>query len=93
MFKVVDPKQMQINLTGFLNGKNAREFLRELWELLVSAQINPSGIPDTFIEAKKKELRDRELEQDKVNAAIRKTKESIDQMNPPSKEAIHIAAK
>ena len=33
-----DPKLLQINLTGFLNSKNSRLFLGELWELLVSAQ-------------------------------------------------------
>ena len=29
---------MQINLTGFLNGRNARVFMQELWDLLLSAQ-------------------------------------------------------
>ena len=33
-----DPRKMQINLTGFLNGKNARIFMGELWALLNSAQ-------------------------------------------------------
>jgi serine/arginine repetitive matrix protein 1 len=83
---VVDPKMMQINLTGFLNGKNAREFMRELWEYLVSAQANPSGIPDKFIEAKKQELRERELEQGRVSAAIKKTKDSIDQLSVPAQK-------
>ncbi|KAF0312549.1 Serine/arginine repetitive matrix protein 1 [Amphibalanus amphitrite] len=54
-----DPKKMQINLTGFLNGKNARVFLHELWGLLSSATMNPSGIPDSFIEQKKEEIRRR----------------------------------
>ena len=35
-----DPKEMQINLTGFLHGKNARIFMQELWDLLLSAQDN-----------------------------------------------------
>ena len=29
---------MQINITGFLQQKNAHEFMKELWTLLVSAQ-------------------------------------------------------
>jgi serine/arginine repetitive matrix protein 1 len=29
-----DSKMMQINLTGILNGKNAREFMGELWPCL-----------------------------------------------------------
>jgi serine/arginine repetitive matrix protein 1 len=36
--KQPDPKMMQINLTGFLNGRNARVFMQELWDLLLSAQ-------------------------------------------------------
>ena len=52
---------MQINLTGFLNGKNARVFLHELWGLLSSATMNPSGIPDSFIEQKKEEIRRRNV--------------------------------
>ena len=51
-----DPKLLQINLTGFLNSKNSRQFLGELWELLVSAQSSTSGIPDVLIEKKKVEL-------------------------------------
>ena len=52
---------MQINLTGFLNGKNARVFMQELWDLLCSASTNPSGIPDSFIEQKKDEIKKRNV--------------------------------
>ena len=48
-----NPKQFQLNLTAFLE-KDAPEFTLELWELLVSAQSNPTGIPTEFIEKKKK---------------------------------------
>ncbi len=51
---------MQINLTGFLQQKNARVFMGELWALLVSAQQSPVGIPAKFLEAKKNELAARE---------------------------------
>jgi serine/arginine repetitive matrix protein 1 len=47
---------MQINLTGFLNGKNARVFMADLWEHLVSAQENEFGVPAAFVDAKKAEL-------------------------------------
>ncbi|VVC87595.1 unnamed protein product [Leptidea sinapis] len=57
------PKKMQINLTGFLNGKNARLFMGELWELLLSAQASESGIPDTFTQQKKEEIKKRMEEQ------------------------------
>lgn len=52
---------MQINLTGFLNGKNAREFMGELWALLISGQSAPDGIPPQLIEAKKEEIKQRQV--------------------------------
>jgi serine/arginine repetitive matrix protein 1 len=54
-----DPKKMQILLTGFLNGKNARLFMAEMWDLLLSAQESPSGIPQQFLEQKKEEIKKR----------------------------------
>lgn len=50
---------MQINLTGFLNGKNARLFMGELWELLLSAQASDTGIPESFVQQKKEEIKKR----------------------------------
>ena len=52
---------MQINITGFLQAKNARVFMKELWELLVSAQQNIGGIPSAFLEKKKEEIRQRKV--------------------------------
>lgn len=48
---------MQINLTGFLNGKNARLFMTDLWDLLLNAQESVSGIPERLIEMKKEEIK------------------------------------
>lgn len=56
-----DSKVMQINLTGFLNGKNAREFMKDLWPLLLSAQENIAGIPSAFLEQKKEEIKQRQV--------------------------------
>ena len=39
----IDPKQMQTNLTGFLEDK-APLFMQELWELMDEAQHSPNGI-------------------------------------------------
>lgn len=50
---------MQINMTGFLNGKNARTFMQDLWELLISAQQSVSGIPQQFLDQKKEEIKKR----------------------------------
>ncbi|EJU02382.1 hypothetical protein DACRYDRAFT_94712 [Dacryopinax primogenitus] len=55
-----DPRKMQINLTGFLESKTA-EFMLALWKLLLSAQESIAGIPAEFLEAKKAELRERQL--------------------------------
>ena len=60
-FQNLNPRKMQINLTGFLNGKNARVFMQELWDLLCSASANPNGIPDSFIEQKKEEMKKRNV--------------------------------
>lgn len=50
---------MQLNLTGFLNGRNARSFMGELWDLLVSAQDSVTGIPETFLQQKKDQIKKR----------------------------------
>lgn len=52
---------MQINITGFLQSKNAREFMKELWTLLVSAQENIGGIPSSLLEKKKEEIKQRKV--------------------------------
>ena len=54
-------KEMQINLTGFLNARNARQFMTELWVLLLSAQDNIGGIPAKFMEQKKEEIKRRQV--------------------------------
>ena len=53
--KRVDPQQLQVQLTGFLN-KQAQPFVAELWKLLLDAQDSPHGIPRAFVERKKQEL-------------------------------------
>ena len=47
---------IQINLAGFLNAKNSRIFMGELWSLLDSAQTNELGIPQMLIDAKKRAM-------------------------------------
>ncbi|KAH9210703.1 PWI domain-containing protein [Leptodontidium sp. 2 PMI_412] len=50
-----DIKTMQIQLTGFLD-KDTAGFCKELWNLCLSAQSNPQGVPKELLEAKKLEL-------------------------------------
>jgi hypothetical protein len=61
----VDPRLMTVNLKGFLEDKTLG-FVKELWELLLSAQDNKNGIPDVFMERKKEELRMRRVAEDKA---------------------------
>ena len=51
-----DPKKMQINLTGFLTDSTSA-FMVALWNLLIEAQASPAGIPRSFVEEKKEEMR------------------------------------
>ena len=46
---------MQIQLTGFLD-KDTASFCKELWNLCLSAQSSPQGVPKELLEAKKLEL-------------------------------------
>ena len=43
---------LQINITGFLNARQAREFMSELWALLVEANEAEDGIPKSLVEKK-----------------------------------------
>ncbi|KAG8730467.1 hypothetical protein FRC10_002681 [Ceratobasidium sp. 414] len=54
--KPIDPKLMQINLTGFLEAKTPA-FMSALWALLLDAQKSPAGVPSSFVQEKKEELR------------------------------------
>lgn len=52
----IDPKRAQLNLVGFLGGKEAASFAQELWEMMVDAQTAPHGIPRKLLDKKKEEL-------------------------------------
>lgn len=53
-------KEIQIQLTGFLN-KETANFCKELWNLMLSAQDNPKGVPKELLEAKKRELQEEQV--------------------------------
>ncbi|VDN51245.1 unnamed protein product [Dracunculus medinensis] len=57
--KSLNPKVMQINLTGFLNARCAREFMGELWSMLLEAQNSDDGIPVSLVEQKMKEIQEK----------------------------------
>merc|ERR1712012_285659 len=75
--KEPDPRKMQINLTGFLNGKYARMFMGELWAMLDSAQNSEAGIPTALLNAKMEELKDRKSEDVKLKESLRKLADSM----------------
>merc|ERR1712130_566877 len=70
--KSPDPRKMQINLTGFLNGKYARVFMGELWAMLDSAQNSENGIPTELVNMKIEEMKDRKNEDSRIAERLRK---------------------
>lgn len=66
-----DPRQLQVAITGFLE-KDAPAFTQELWELLLSAQAHPTGIPTQLLEKKKQELEQLAGEKEKLRQALEK---------------------
>ncbi|XP_078174401.1 splicing factor PWI domain-containing protein isoform X1 [Carex rostrata] len=72
--KEVDGKQIQIQLTGFME-KNTAKFMRELWGLLLSAQQNASGVPQQFLDAKAEEIIKKKAESDRIVQEIQKKRE------------------
>lgn len=82
------PKKMQINMTGFLNGRNARQFMDELWALLLSAQDSETGIPAEFIQQKKDEILRREAAEAQALAdAAQRAKDEKDELEQKSRSS------
>ncbi len=50
----LDPRQLQLSLTGFLETKS-NKFVEELWVLLLSAQEDPTGVPKQLIDQRRRE--------------------------------------
>merc|ERR1719181_1774416 len=64
-------------MTGFLERK-AGVFCKELWELLLSAQENPAGVPQQFIDDKRNEMLVKKAEQAHLEAELAKRKAEED---------------
>jgi len=67
----IDPKELQINLTGFLE-RNTKSFVLELWKMLISASRSATGIPDEMLEKKKQEILEKKMERDRLEESRRK---------------------
>ncbi|CAK1363565.1 uncharacterized protein RHO25_006259 [Cercospora beticola] len=63
-------KQIQTDISGFLD-KDAPPFCLQLWKLLLSAQADPKGIPQELLEAKKFELIQERIAEDKAREEAR----------------------
>merc|ERR1712096_559333 len=72
-----DPRKMQINLTGFLNGKYARMFMGELWTMLDPAQNSENGIPAELVNMKMDEIKERKGEDARMAEGLRKLADSM----------------
>ncbi|KAK4784453.1 hypothetical protein SAY86_018821 [Trapa natans] len=71
--KEVNGKEVQISLTGFME-KNTAKFMKELWNLLLSAQKNASGVPQQFLDAREEEAR-KKAETDRMDDEIRRKRD------------------
>lgn len=72
----LDPRQLQIAITGFLE-KETPTFMEELWDLLLSAQANPTGIPTAILEKKKQELQQLAKEKDQLRDVLDRKKQDF----------------
>ncbi|MCJ1243081.1 hypothetical protein MMC30_000278 [Trapelia coarctata] len=77
-----DIKVLQIQLTGFLD-KDTAKFCKELWNLCLSAQSNPQGVPKELLEAKKLELIQEKIDAEKAaeEARLRQEQEKLRDRN------------
>ncbi|EXJ80189.1 hypothetical protein A1O1_08331 [Capronia coronata CBS 617.96] len=69
-----DIKALQISLTGFLDKDTAR-FCKELWNLCLSAQSSPQGVPKELLEAKKLELLQEKIDAEKAAEVAKNRKD------------------
>ncbi|KAI7084517.1 carboxypeptidase S [Hortaea werneckii] len=70
-----DIKAFQISLTGFLD-KETPAFCQHLWNLLLSAQESGTGVPKELLEAKKTELINERLEEERQRKAAQKQQDA-----------------
>jgi serine/arginine repetitive matrix protein 1 len=84
--RTVDPRELQINLEGFLGVEGSASLMEELWSLLISAQDSPSGVPKSLVDEEEREERlkreaeialQREIQDRREQARLEKEKEII----------------
>lgn len=89
--KKLCPKTLQMNLTGFMERK-AKVFCSELWTHLLSAQDSPVGVPQSFIDMKKKELQEKKEKAEKLEEELNRRRAELmatsSQLLPPQQPNI-----
>uniref|UniRef100_A0A7S4SIX6 PWI domain-containing protein n=1 Tax=Alexandrium monilatum TaxID=311494 RepID=A0A7S4SIX6_9DINO len=76
--KGLDPKMLQVNMTGFMERK-AAPFCSELWKHLLSAQESPVGVPREFIDKKKDDLQRKREEAEKVQEELKRRRQELEE--------------
>merc|ERR1719486_77414 len=84
--KGLDPKELQVSMTGFMERKAAK-FCAELWKILISANQSPVGVPQEFIDEKKNELKKKKEEADKVQEELQRRKKELEDAQRGEREA------
>ena len=74
--RTVDPREVQINLEGFLGVDSAAILMRELWNLLLSAQASSSGVPEELIEQQKREEEGKQRQADQRRIELEKKRKA-----------------
>lgn len=82
--EMIDPKQAHVVLSGFLNDEVAFQFCIKLWENMIDASQQPTGIPRQIIEAKKRQL-EKERQQQQALAATTKSTSQQPLLQQPKK--------
>lgn len=62
----MDPRRAQLNLVGFLGEEQSALFTESLWNLLVDAQDQVTGIPSVLLEEKKREMQKESEEEERI---------------------------
>eukprot|EP00933_Yihiella_yeosuensis_P021580 TRINITY_DN17051_c0_g2_i1.p1 TRINITY_DN17051_c0_g2~~TRINITY_DN17051_c0_g2_i1.p1 ORF type:complete len:256 (-),score=63.74 TRINITY_DN17051_c0_g2_i1:91-858(-) len=81
--KGLDPKMLQVNMTGFMERK-AAPFCSELWKHLLSAMESPVGVPREFIDQKKDELKQKREEAERVQDELKRRRQELEDANRPA---------
>ncbi|KAF2750640.1 PWI domain-containing protein [Sporormia fimetaria CBS 119925] len=73
-------KEIQIQLEGFLN-KECAAFCKDLWNKMLDAQNNETGVPKDLLEAKKMEILREQANRDAAESRRKQAREETDMLN------------